>query len=227
MRLRDIDEAVSSLAPALAVTAASVGALHSLAPDHWVPIAALSRARGWSGRRTARIALACGFGHVTVSVGLGLAALVTGEAAMRALGDKSGVIASAFLIAFGALYALWGARHAIHRWRHGHDHAHGHHHGHDHGRSATTAWTLFAIYCADPCVAVVPILLAAAPLSRASTAAIVVVYEAATIATMVALTAVARAGAGVVRGAWVERWGDSAAGGLIVATGIVVGLLGW
>ena len=86
---------------------------------------------------------------------------------------------------------------------------------------------LFAIYCADPCVAVVPILLAAAPLSRAATAAIVVVYEAATIATMVALTAIARAGANVVRGAWVERWGDTAAGGLIVTTGIVVALLGW
>ena len=213
---------LAPLAPALAVAAASVGALHSLAPDHWVPIAAVSRARGWSGPRTARIALACGFGHVTVSVGLGLTALVTGEAAVRALGDQTGAIASAFLIAFGVLYALWGARHAIHLWRHGHDHAH-----HAHGRSATTAWTLFAIYCADPCVAVVPILLAAAPLSRAATAAIVVVYEAATIATMVALTAVARAGASVVRGAWVERWGDSAAGGLIVATGIVVGLLGW
>jgi hypothetical protein len=44
---------------------------------------------------------------------------------------------------------------------------------------------------------------------------------------MVALTAIARAGAGVVRGAWVERWGDTAAGGLIVTTGIVVALLGW
>jgi hypothetical protein len=219
----EADVSHDALAPALAVAAASVGALHSLAPDHWVPIAAVSRARGWSARRTARIALACGFGHVTVSVGLGLAALVTGEAAVRALGDQSGTIASVLLIAFGALYALWGARHMIHRWRHGHDHAH----GHDHGRTATTAWTLFAIYCADPCVAVVPILLAAAPLSRAATLAIVVVYEAATIATMVALTAVARAGAGVVRGAWVERWGDSAAGGLIAATGVVVALLGW
>ena len=211
---------MSALAPALAVAAASVGALHSLAPDHWVPIAAVARARAWSARRTARIALACGFGHVTVSVGLGLTALVTGEAAVRALGDRSGTIASALLIAFGVLYALWGARHALHRWRHGHDHAHA-------ARQATTAWTLFAIYCADPCVAVVPILLAAAPLSRASTLAIVIVYEAATIATMVTLTAVARAGASAVRGAWVERWGDSAAGGLIAATGIVVALLGW
>jgi hypothetical protein len=204
---------VSALAPALALAAASVGALHALAPDHWVPIAAVSRARGWSARRTARITLACGLGHVTVSAALGLAALVTGEAAVRGLGDRSGAIASAVLVGFGVLYALWGARRALH--------------GHRPPRAATTPWALFAIYCADPCVAVVPILLATAPLPRATTLAIVVVYEAATIATMIALTAIARAGANVVRGAWVERWGDSTAGALIVVTGVVVALAGW
>jgi 1,4-dihydroxy-2-naphthoyl-CoA synthase len=37
----------------------------------------------------------------------------------------------------------------------------------------------------------------------------------------------ARAGAGILRGRWVERYGDSAAGGLIAATGVVVALVGW
>ena len=37
---------------ALALAAASVGALHSVAPDHWVPFAALARARGWSAWKT-------------------------------------------------------------------------------------------------------------------------------------------------------------------------------
>ena len=206
---------MNALAPTLALAAASVGALHSLAPDHWVPIAAVSRARGWSARRTARVALTCGFGHVTVSVALGLAALVTGEAAVRGLGDRSGAIASGLLIAFGVLYAAWGARHVLHGHRHARD------------REPATAWALFLVYCADPCVAVVPILIAAAPLSRGATLAIVIVYEAATIATMVALTAIARAGAAALHGKWVERWGDAAAGLLIVLTGVVVLLLGW
>jgi hypothetical protein len=55
----------------------------------------------------------------------------------------------------------------------------------------------------------------------------VLVYETATIATMIGLALAARAGAGAIRGRWVERYGDSAAGGLIVATGIAVELLGW
>lgn len=46
-----------------------------------------------------------------------------------------------------------------------HPHAHGtaHHHPHIDG-GAMTAWTLFLLFSADPCVAVIPILFAAAPL---------------------------------------------------------------
>jgi nickel/cobalt exporter len=40
---------------AIAVTAAKVGSLHTLAPDHWVPFAALGRAQRWSAARTVRI----------------------------------------------------------------------------------------------------------------------------------------------------------------------------
>jgi nickel/cobalt transporter (NicO) family protein len=215
---------IAPLASTLAIAAATVGALHSLAPDHWVPIAAVSRARGWSLRRTARVALVCGFGHVTVSVALGLLALVSGTAVIEAVGARTGTVSGLLLIGFGVAYMLWGARHVIARRLHGHDHAH---FDHVHDPAKSTVWSLFAIYCADPCVAVVPIVFAAAPLSRLATLAIVVVYETATIGTMVGLSVAARAGASAVRGRWIERYGDSAAGGLIVVTGLVVALAGW
>jgi nickel/cobalt transporter (NicO) family protein len=205
------------LASTLAVAAATVGALHALAPDHWLPIAAVARARRWSASRTARVALLCGFGHVTVSALLGVIALVSGTAVVEALGARSGAVAGVLLIGFGAAYGLWGLRRL----------AHHHHAEHASDPSRTTTWTLFAIYCADPCIAVVPIVFAAASVSRAATVAIVVVYELATIGTMVALAAIARAGAARIRGHWVEHYGDATAGGLIVATGVVVALLGW
>ena len=209
---------MSQLAIELAVAGATVGALHALAPDHWLPIAAVSRARGWSLARTGRVALLCGIGHVTVSALLGVLALVSGTAVVEALGARTGAVASVLLIGFGAAYGLWGLRRLAHR------HAHAHV---DHDPSRTTTWTLFAIYCADPCIAVVPIVFAAASLSRAATVAIVLVYELATIVTMVALAVAARAGAQRVRGRWVERYGDATAGGMIVATGVLVALLGW
>jgi hypothetical protein len=96
---------------------------------------------------------------------------------------------------------------------------------HDESRAST--WSLFLIYCADPCVAVIPILFAAAPLSGIETTTIVVAYEAATIGAMVALVTVAHSGARLFRAKWIERYGDSTAGGLIVATGIMVAILGW
>ncbi|HEU0032574.1 MAG TPA: hypothetical protein VFQ53_18205 [Kofleriaceae bacterium] len=213
-----------SLLIALAVAAASVGALHALAPDHWVPIAAVSRARGWSIARTRRVALVCGFGHVTVSALLGVIALVSGRAVVETFGAHTSTVAAVAMIGFGVAYALWGARHLIMTRLHGHAHRH---HDHVHDPSSATTWTLFAIYCADPCIAVVPIIFAAAPLSGLATIGIVVVYELATIATMVGLVVLARAGAGVLRGRWIERYGDSAAGGLIAVTGIAVAVLGW
>ncbi len=215
---------MSSLGPTLGVAAATVGALHALAPDHWVPVAAVARARGWSARRTAKIALGCGFGHVTVSAALGIVALVSGTAVVTALGARAGAVSGVLLIGFGAAYALWGARHWITRRIHGHSHEH-FDHVHDAGKASV--WTLFAIYCADPCVAVVPIVFAAAPLSKVATLVIVGVYELATMATMATLTLLAHAGASRLRARWIEHYGDTAAGALVVVTGIVVAAAGW
>ena len=214
----------AELTTTLALAAVSIGALHALAPDHWIPIAAVGRARGWSVGRTARVALLCGFGHVTVSVLLGLAALATGAAAMRSLGDHAAALSGVLLVGFGVAYALWGLRRSVSGHLHGHHHDH---YDHVHDPSRVSVWTLLAIYSADACVAVIPILFAAAPLPATSTVGIIAAYEIATIGTMVTLVALARAGAGALRGRWMERWGDGAAGASIALTGVAVALLGW
>ncbi|HEY5948547.1 MAG TPA: hypothetical protein VIV40_23810 [Kofleriaceae bacterium] len=215
---------MTSLLATLAFAAASVGGLHALAPDHWLPITAVSRARSWTLSRTARVALLCGLGHVSVSALLGLIALFAGTNVIAAFGAQVASVAAILMIGFGVVYAVWGARHLIARRLHGHDHTH---FDHVHDASRTSTWALFAIYCADPCVAVIPIVFAAAPLSIGATLAIVLVYEISTIATMVGLVIASRLGAGaMLRARWVERYGDSAAGGLIAVTGVVVAVLG-
>ncbi len=70
---------------ALVLAAITVGSLHTMAPDHWMPFAALSRARGWSGWGAARTTILCGFGHVSVSAALGIAALFVGLGVIRAV----------------------------------------------------------------------------------------------------------------------------------------------
>jgi hypothetical protein len=215
---------VSGHLGALLVAAMSVGSLHSLAPDHWVPFAAVARARGWGAGRTARLTVLCGLGHVSVSVLLGLLALAAGSRLFEALGERLEAMAGLLLVAFGVAYALWGLRRAAGRRWHGHAH---HHYDHVHEPGTTTAWTLFLLYCADPCVAVVPVMAAAWPAGSGSLLGVVAAYEVATIAAMVLLVSSARQSATWLRARWAERYGDVAAGLVIVVVGVATTLLGW
>ena len=159
----------------LAAGAVTVGSLHTLAPDHWVPFAALARARGWSAGRTARVTAACGFGHVTVSALLGLAGFWFGLEMVQRLGSRMESAAGILLVGFGLAYGIWGLRRAAGRRFHGHSHSH---YDHVHDSPSMTAGTLFLLFAADPCVAVIPILFAAAPLGAVRTTAVVVALRA-------------------------------------------------
>ena len=127
------------------------------------------------------------------------------------------------LVGFGLAYGVWGMRRAAGKRVHGHAHVH---YDHVHDASRTTAWSLFLLFSADPCVAVIPLLFAAAPLGTAPTVGLVLLYEAATIGTMIVLVLPARAGFQRLRFPWLDHWGDVVAGALIVATGLVVMALG-
>jgi nickel/cobalt transporter (NicO) family protein len=208
---------------AIAVTAVTVGSLHSLAPDHWLPFAAIARSQRWSAARTARVTVACGFGHVTASVLAGLLALGFGLELVAAFGHRLESWGGILLVVFGLGYGLWGLRRAAGRRLHGHAHRH---YDHVHKTSRATPWTLFLLASADPCVAVVPLIVAAAPLGAGAVAGVAVVYEVATIATMTALVLLARRGAVAVRSRWLDRYGDVAAGALIAALGAVLTALG-
>ncbi|MGZ5432260.1 MAG: hypothetical protein ACXW31_14420 [Thermoanaerobaculia bacterium] len=218
---------------ALMITAATVGSLHSLAPDHWVPFAALARARGWTQARTSRLAFVCALGHVTVSALFGILAVLLGREAVEAFGTTLAASAPLLLIGFGAAYLLWALwrmsrRKLMHHVDHldgvPHDHGHGHHH--QHGTKGLTEWGLFVLFCADPCIALIPMIIAASARGWGAVGAVVVVYEVATIAAIVILVRIAHAGARRLRFAWVDRYGDAVAGVLMMSVGAFVTFIG-
>jgi nickel/cobalt transporter (NicO) family protein len=237
---------------ALVAAAVSLGSIHTLAPDHWVPFAALARAERWSSRRTAVITATCGLGHVTGSVALGLLGLLFGLELLQRFGQRMESVSGLLLVGFGLAYGAWGLNRTLRERAHAHAHAHGRVHAHVHAvvsrqssgvrhESAAsspqspasshlhrplTAWTLFLLFSADPCVAVIPLLFAAAPLGWPSIVAVIVAYETATIGTMIALVLPARAAAQTIHAAWVDQWGDAVAGGVVAGIGIVVLSLG-
>jgi hypothetical protein len=203
-----------TLALALVTAAVSIGSIHTLAPDHWVPFAALARAQQWPARRTALITAACGLGHVTGSVALGLLSVLLGVELLERFGRHLESASGLLLIGFGVAYAVWGLRRSAHVHRHGHHHSH--------RAAALSPFTLFLLFSADPCVAVIPLIFAAAPLGWGTTLAVIVAYEVATIATMLALVLPTRAAATAAHGAWMDRHGDALAGGVVALVGMAV-----
>ncbi|HET8798692.1 MAG TPA: hypothetical protein VFO89_13450 [Thermoanaerobaculia bacterium] len=201
---------MSELSWALPLAAATVGALHTLAPDHWMPFAALARARGWTPRRALRTTVLCGLGHVTVSAILGVAALSLGRGLAELIGGKLASLAPALLMLFGTVYLLWGLR--------------PHHHRHE--RQGVTESALFLLFSSDPCVALIPLILASAAGGWPSIVAVILAYETGTIASMSILVGTAHAGARVIRLHTLDRYGDAVAGALIVTVGLAVKFLG-
>jgi hypothetical protein len=200
---------LSATSVTLILAAASVGALHTAAPDHWMPFGALARVRGWNLSRTARTAIICGFGHVTVTAILGIAALFLGITIIESLGSRLADQAIYLLMAFGAVYMVWGL------WGHKH-----------HQPRAFTEGSLFLLFCSDPCVALIPMIMASATEGWGTVVLVIVAYERASITTMVLFVSLAFAGANAVRGQWIEHYGHAAAGALILSTAAIVALLG-
>jgi nickel/cobalt transporter (NicO) family protein len=218
------------LTAALILGATTVAALHALAPDHWVPFAALARAERWSASRTTLVTAVCGAGHVSVSVAAGLVGVSLGVDALGVIGARLEGVAGLLLIGFGLAYGVWGLGRVIRNRVHAGMHHHGHHH-HDHrhhhlDHQPVTARALFLLFAADPCVAVIPLMFAAVPLGWGSTAAVVAAYEVTTIGVMIALVLPARAAAAAVGGAYADRYGEALAGGVIALVGLAVTTLG-
>lgn len=109
---------------------AAVGVLHTIVPDHWVPITLIARQRGWSMAETARAALIAGTGHVTSTLLIAVIVWLAGVAVATRFGQIVDTAASIALILFGGWIAISAWREL--RGGHGHDHDHGHLHDHGH-----------------------------------------------------------------------------------------------
>lgn len=108
---------------------AGVGVLHTIVPDHWVPITLIARQRGWSTGETARASLQAGAGHVLSTLVIASVVWLSGVAIATRFGHIVDTAASLALVAFGLWIAFSAWREL--RGQGGHGHSHGHRHAHD------------------------------------------------------------------------------------------------
>jgi hypothetical protein len=83
-----------------------VGVLHTMVPDHWVPIMLLARQEGWSKGETARAALVAGTGHTLSTLFVGVVAWGAGAVVAARFGTLVVALSSFALIGFGGWIAL-------------------------------------------------------------------------------------------------------------------------
>lgn len=228
----------------LTATAASIGFFHTLlGPDHYLPFIAISRARGWSRRKTMLITALCGLGHVLSSVVLGALGLLFGIAVLKLENIESvrGTVAAWSMIAFGLVYCAWGIRRAIRNKPHTHGHGHGdmsehehehihqkeHIHPHDSKDSNLTPWVLFAIFVFGPCEPLIPILMYPAAINSISGLCIVTsAFSVITIATMLGTVHLISTGIRLVPLKKLERYSHALAGASILMCGLAIEVLG-
>lgn len=229
----------------LALTAASVGAVHTLlGPDHYLPFIVMARAGKWSYSKTTWITLLCGLGHVGSSIALGLAGIALGGMLTRFQFIEAwrGNLAAWALIAFGLLYCLWGLRRAArnqphqHRHFHGdgsqheHEHVHAKEHVHAHETEATpnlTPWILFTIFVFGPCEPLIPLVMYAMAKGGPGRAAMVSgVFGAATLAVMLGVVLVSLAGVKLIPLNRFERYSHALAGAAVLMCGLAIQFLG-
>jgi len=228
----------------LLLTAASIAFLHTvLGPDHYLVFTAMGKARRWSLRKTLRITLICGVGHVLGSVLLGVIGIAIG-AELAALVEIEGMragLAGWALLAFGLMYFAWGLRKAgrgrVHSHVHVHDgvlhdHQHDHHAEHTHvhdteSRVSITPWAVFIIFVFGPCEALIPLFMyPAAQHSAALIIQVALIFSVVTLVTMTAAVAITFTGLDRLKLPSPGRWSHAVAGASIALCGAAITMIG-
>lgn len=110
--------------------AGMVAILHSILPDHWVPLAVVARTQRWSLLRVGRITFLASLGHVLASLVLGGIIALIGLQFQQEIDTQQGHIVGAVLVLTGLLFLAWSR---LGRGPHGHQHGEGHTHTHSFG----------------------------------------------------------------------------------------------
>jgi hypothetical protein len=213
---------------------AAVGVLHTMVPDHWVPITLIARQRGWTKTETARAAFKAGIGHVLSTLAIALMVWFAGVAVAQRFGQWVDTIASAALVGFGLWIAVSAWRdlqgHSAHGHAHDSRHAEGSpehehaHSGHDHdpvrASKNKNRTALLLILGSSPMVEGIPAFFAASKYGAGLVALMSIVFGAATIATYVLLCVSSTAGLQRVRLGAFERYGEVLSGAFIALVGL-------
>jgi hypothetical protein len=219
-----IDSLATAPALTLIATVAVIGVLHTIVPDHWVPITLIARERKWSKAETAKAAGIAGTGHVITTLLLGIVVWVAGAVVAARFGQVVDLISSLALIGFGLWVATSSWLEIRHERIHHHDHGMDHDHDHTHGaKKKRTA--LLLILGSSPMIEGIPAFFAAGKFGVGVIIVMAVVFAISTIVTYVLLCTLSYAGIENMRLGTFEKYGEVLSGVFITIIGLVFFIL--
>ena len=209
----------------LITSVGAVGILHTIVPDHWLPITVIARQRNWSRAETARAAFQAGMGHVVSTLVIALIFWGAGAAVATRFGQWMVTATSVALIGFG----LWVAVGAVLEMTasraddigHGHHHDHAHHQHHHGDEKTGSRMALLLILGSSPMMEGIPAFFAAGQYGIGLLVIMALVFAASTVATYVLLSVYSAAGIRKIRFGRFEAYGEVASGSIIAVLGAV------
>jgi len=130
------------------IAAIVLGATHSIAPDHWAPFVAVSKAERWSLSKSIFVSLVGGLGHITTSILLGVGVILVGLSVSHHFENFENIFSGSLLLVFGLLYTII----SMHT-----------RHSHEHHQEHILSCSLVLIASVSPCVPFIPVMLASVP----------------------------------------------------------------
>ncbi len=204
----------------LASSATIVGAIHTLMPGHWVPVALMTRSRRWPLRTAFLGAVVSSAGHIFFSLLFGILAAVLGVQLLASHENEIEKYSGLTLAVFGLIYA---AATYIHQKHHCHT---AHPHNHDSLQSEkfkkSSPFLFLLLAGMSPCIAILPVFASAAAYGTHSMILSVLGFSFGVIGTLVTATGLASLGLMKLNHPLLEKYGDVVTGAGVFLTGIAL-----
>ena len=201
----------------LLISTSFIAFFHALAPDHWMPFAAIGKAQKWSRLKLLWVTFISGLGHVGISIIFSMIGILLGFSLskLKSIEGHRGEIVLWLLIGFGIAYMVWGIKHA---------HGHKHHEIDQEGinKKTVTVWTMFAIFVLGPCEPLIPLVFLGYNFGYAGIISVSVIFSIITIIMMLTQSFLAFMGIQLIKSSIVERYAHAFAGLVIALTGVFV-----
>lgn len=183
---------------------------HAVMPTHWMPFALIGKEQKWSLPKTILITAIAGFGHsITTSI-LGSVIALLGFEITKYVEAFAEPLSGSILIILGITFILVG------RLR-----PHVHSHSHITFSDKAIFISLFMMLSFSPCVAMLPIFLAASTFSWSMLLLLCIILSATTVSVMLVLTILAYSGVKKIIFSKIECYEKEIIGGILSVIGII------